>query len=82
MFDTNEKIKDELDRIVSVLAETEMVAKIILFGSYAGWDYDSESDIDIMEFADKSKYRNIINNLIQTRKEINMATELLMEISQ
>jgi predicted transposase/invertase (TIGR01784 family) len=33
-------------------------------------------------FADKPAYRGLINNLIKTKEEINMATELLMEISQ
>jgi predicted transposase/invertase (TIGR01784 family) len=33
-------------------------------------------------FADNPAYRGLINNLIQTKEEINMATELLMEISQ
>jgi hypothetical protein len=33
-------------------------------------------------FADNPAYRGLINNLITEKKEINMATELLMEISQ
>jgi len=33
-------------------------------------------------FADKPKYRKLVNNLIMTKEEINMASELLMEISQ
>jgi predicted transposase/invertase (TIGR01784 family) len=33
-------------------------------------------------FADKPEYRGLINNLIKTKEEFNMATELLMEISQ
>jgi predicted nucleotidyltransferase len=43
----NEKVKDELDRIVSVLAETGVVAKIILFGSYARGEETPDSDIDL-----------------------------------
>jgi predicted nucleotidyltransferase len=43
----NEKVKDELDRIVSVLAETGIAAKIILFGSYARGDETPDSDIDL-----------------------------------
>jgi predicted nucleotidyltransferase len=31
----NQKVKTELDEIVSTLAETGIVTKIILFGSYA-----------------------------------------------
>jgi len=30
----NQKVKTELDKIVSTLAETGIVTKIILFGSY------------------------------------------------
>jgi predicted transposase/invertase (TIGR01784 family) len=33
-------------------------------------------------YADNPAYRGLINNLITTRKELNMATELLMEISR
>jgi predicted transposase/invertase (TIGR01784 family) len=33
-------------------------------------------------YADKPEYRDLINNLIISKKEIRMATELLMEISQ
>jgi predicted transposase/invertase (TIGR01784 family) len=33
-------------------------------------------------FADKPEYRGLINNLITSKKELNMATELLMEISR
>jgi predicted transposase/invertase (TIGR01784 family) len=33
-------------------------------------------------YADNPAYRGLINNLITAKKEINMATELLMEISQ
>jgi predicted nucleotidyltransferase len=43
----NEKIKEELDKIVSVLAETGVVAKIILFGSYARGEETPDSDIDL-----------------------------------
>jgi predicted nucleotidyltransferase len=45
--DMNEKIKEELDKIVSVLAETGVVAKIILFGSYARGEETPDSDIDL-----------------------------------
>jgi len=43
----NQNIKTELDKIVSALAETGIVTKIILFGSYARGDETSDSDIDL-----------------------------------
>jgi len=43
----NDNIKAELDRIVSMLAETGLVTKVILFGSYARGEETPESDIDL-----------------------------------
>jgi len=43
----NDKIKAELDRIVSTLAETGLVTKVILFGSYARGEETPDSDIDL-----------------------------------
>ncbi|MDR2578551.1 MAG: nucleotidyltransferase domain-containing protein [Chitinispirillales bacterium] len=43
----NEKVKTELDNIVSVLSETGVVSKIILFGSYARGEENADSDIDL-----------------------------------
>jgi len=43
----NEKAKLELDRIVSTLADTGIVSKIILFGSHARGEDGPGSDIDI-----------------------------------
>jgi len=43
----NQNVKTELDKIVSVLAETGIVTKIILFGSYARGDETPDSDIDL-----------------------------------
>jgi len=43
----NPKVKTELDKIVSKLAETGIVTQIILFGSYARGDETPNSDIDI-----------------------------------
>jgi uncharacterized protein len=43
----NEKIKDELDRIVDTLANTGIVSRIFLFGSYARGEETSNSDIDL-----------------------------------
>jgi uncharacterized protein len=40
-------VKNELDRIVSTLADTGIVSKIILFGSHARGDDSPGSDIDI-----------------------------------
>jgi len=43
----NDNIKAELDRIVSTLAETGLVTKVILFGSYAKGEETPSSDIDL-----------------------------------
>jgi uncharacterized protein len=43
----NDNIKAELDRIVSTLAETGLVTKVILFGSYARGEETPRSDIDL-----------------------------------
>ncbi|MDR2592816.1 MAG: nucleotidyltransferase domain-containing protein [Chitinispirillales bacterium] len=43
----NQTVKAELDKIVSTLAETGIVTKIILFGSYAKGEETPKSDIDL-----------------------------------
>ncbi|MDR2592514.1 MAG: nucleotidyltransferase domain-containing protein [Chitinispirillales bacterium] len=43
----NQTVKTELDKIVSTLAETGIVTKIILFGSYAKGEETLNSDIDL-----------------------------------
>jgi predicted nucleotidyltransferase len=43
----NENIKSELDRIVTTLAATGLVTKVILFGSYARGEETPDSDIDL-----------------------------------
>jgi predicted nucleotidyltransferase len=43
----NETIKAELDKIVSALAGTGLVTKVILFGSYAKGEETPRSDIDL-----------------------------------
>ncbi len=43
----NQNVKNELDKIVRTLAETGIVTKIILFGSYARGDETPDSDIDL-----------------------------------
>jgi predicted nucleotidyltransferase len=43
----NEKIKDELDKIVDTLANTGIVSRILLFGSYAKGEETHKSDIDL-----------------------------------
>jgi uncharacterized protein len=42
-----QNVKNELDKIVRTLAETGIVTKIILFGSYARGDETPDSDIDL-----------------------------------
>jgi len=43
----NKKVKNELDNIVRVLAETGAVSKVFLFGSYACGEETPDSDIDL-----------------------------------
>jgi len=43
----NDKIKNELDRIVDTLANTGIVSRILLFGSYARGEETPDSDIDL-----------------------------------
>jgi predicted nucleotidyltransferase len=43
----NPNVKNELDKIVRTLAETGIVTKIILFGSYAKGEETPNSDIDL-----------------------------------
>jgi len=43
----NDKIKNELDRIVDTLANTGIVSRILLFGSYAKGEETPNSDIDL-----------------------------------
>jgi uncharacterized protein len=45
--DMNPNVKTELDNIVNTLAETGIVTKIILFGSYAKGEETPKSDIDL-----------------------------------
>jgi predicted nucleotidyltransferase len=41
------KIKDEINRIVDTLANTGIVSRILLFGSYAKGEETPKSDIDL-----------------------------------
>ena len=43
----DQKVKDELDKIVSTLVATGIVSKIFLFGSYASGEETPDSDIDL-----------------------------------
>jgi predicted nucleotidyltransferase len=43
----NEKIKNELDKIVDTLANTGIVSRVFLFGSYAKGEETPDSDIDL-----------------------------------
>ncbi len=43
----NDKVKNELDRIVDTLADTGIVSRILLFGSYARGEETPDSDIDL-----------------------------------
>jgi predicted nucleotidyltransferase len=43
----DEKIKEELDKIVDTLANTGIVSRVFLFGSYAKGEETPDSDIDL-----------------------------------
>jgi len=43
----DEKVKKELDKIVSIIVETGIASKIILFGSYAKGEETPDSDLDL-----------------------------------
>jgi len=43
----NDKIKNELDRMVEALVNTGIVSQILLFGSYAKGEETPKSDIDL-----------------------------------
>ncbi|GBU22517.1 hypothetical protein R80B4_02427 [Fibrobacteres bacterium R8-0-B4] len=43
----NDKVKTELGRIVDTLADTGIVSRILLFGSYARGEETPNSDIDL-----------------------------------
>ena len=43
----NEKVKEELNRFVSILSGTGIVSRIFLFGSYARGEENPDSDIDL-----------------------------------
>jgi predicted nucleotidyltransferase len=43
----DEKIKEELDKIVDTLANTGIVSRVFLFGSYARGEETPDSDIDL-----------------------------------
>jgi uncharacterized protein len=55
----NETVKSELDRIVSTLAATGIISKIILFGSYARGEETPESDIDLCVLTPEKDKRQI-----------------------
>jgi len=60
----NKNAKAELDRIVSTLAGTGIISKIILFGSYARGEETPESDIDLC-----------VLTPVKNRREIDMMTD-------
>jgi len=55
----NDKIKNELDRIVDTLANTGIVSRILLFGSYARGEETPDSDIDLCVLTDVKDRRPV-----------------------
>ncbi|MDR3013708.1 MAG: nucleotidyltransferase domain-containing protein, partial [Chitinispirillales bacterium] len=55
----SETVKNELDKIVSVLIATGIVRKIILFGSHAKGDSRPNSDIDLCILTSTTEKRPI-----------------------
>jgi len=65
----NENIKAELDRIVSTLASTGLVTKVILFGSYAKGEETPRSDIDLC-----------VLTTVKDRRPLDVSIELQMKL--
>jgi predicted transposase/invertase (TIGR01784 family) len=72
-----EPVSDQINMVVIEMSKLNNLPKksVENISSLEAWSL-------FFNFADKPEYRGLINNLIQTKEEINMATELLMEISQ
>jgi predicted transposase/invertase (TIGR01784 family) len=72
-----EQVSDQINMVVIEMSKLSNLSKksVENISSLEAWSL-------FFNFADNPEYRNLINNLIQTKEEINMATELLMEISQ
>ncbi len=75
MKSKNEKLNTRLPEIEKQIKETfgEKVMQIILFGSYARGDYDSESDVDILVVVDdddlsgyKKKRSELVEHYLDT----------------
>lgn len=72
-----EELKSELQKIYG-----NHLVNIILYGSYARGDYDSESDIDIMVLVDldnveQSKYREV---LTEKMTDISIKYDVLVSV--
>ena len=65
----NENVKNELDRIVSVLTGTGIVSRIFLFGSYATGEEAVGSDIDLCVLT-PVKDRNPIDITVDLRARL------------
>lgn len=80
----NKTIKPALDELKNELIKLYGISlkNIILFGSYARGDYDTESDIDIMILLDlndreQSKYRSI---LVEKTTDISIKHDVLISV--
>ncbi len=65
----NQNVKAELDKIVSTLAETGIVTKIILFGSYAKGEETPDSDIDLC-----------VLTTVRDRRSVDVTTDLRLKL--
>jgi len=75
----NPTVKTELDKIVSTLAETGIVTKIILFGSYARGDETPDSDIDLCVIT-PVRDRRPIDITIELRRKIYSIQETPLDL--
>jgi len=65
----NQTVKTELDNIVNTLAETGIVTKIILFGSYAKGEETPSSDIDLC-----------VLTTVRDRRSVDVTTDLRLKL--
>jgi len=75
--DTGAQISDQINMVIIEMDKLEN--RLSVPAESMSW---LESWSIFFNYADKPAYRDLINNIIKEKEEINMASELLMEISQ